>query len=103
MRNARLHFDGRADRECRVQSASCANEEREQNPGLGPRESHRELDLLETLMKQGKLSETLKETIIKSNFDNLLEQRKYDVLGEYLNGFGRSFLLAIFHYVLAAV
>jgi hypothetical protein len=62
------------------------------------RESNRELEVLAKLQKSGKLVESVKERIIDSNFDQLLREKRYDVLGEFLNDFGRSFFHKIFHY-----
>lgn len=61
-------------------------------------ESVRELDVLKSLKNIGKDSEKLKERIVDSNFEYLLEQQEYSLLSLYINQFGRKFLNSIFHY-----
>lgn len=61
-------------------------------------EKDRELELLEQLQQRGILAEKVKRQIIDSNFERLLEEKRYEVLAEYLDEFGNKFMFEIFHY-----
>lgn len=61
-------------------------------------DNRRELVVLNSLKKLGKVDKTIAERIIYSNYEYLLEQREYALLGEYLNYFGSMFISQIFHY-----
>jgi len=66
-------------------------------------DKERELTLLKELQNSGKLEEKVKDQIIASNFDRLLEDQRYDVLSEYLDDFGHKFMFQIFHHEEAAL
>lgn len=40
----------------------------------------------------------MKERIIESNYERLLQEQRYEVLAEYLDEFGNNFMFLIFHY-----
>ncbi len=61
-------------------------------------EKDRELELLKDLEAKGILDDSVKERIVESNFERLLEEQRYEVLAEYLDEFGHKFMFQIFHY-----
>jgi hypothetical protein len=66
-------------------------------------DKERELVLLNELQGEGKLDDSVKDRIIDSNFERLLEDQRYDVLSKYLDGFGHKFMYQIFHHEEAAL
>ncbi len=61
-------------------------------------EKDRELELLKNLATRGLLDDSVKERIIESNYERLLQEQRYEVLAEYLDEFGNNFMFLIFHY-----
>lgn len=61
-------------------------------------DQERELALLQKLETRGALDESVREKIIDSNFDRLLQLRQYDTLSRYFDDFGNDFMFQIFHY-----
>lgn len=65
-------------------------------------EKDRELELLKDLQQRGILGEKLKRQVIDSNFEKLLEEKRYNMLAEYFDEFGNKFMMQIFTFELEA-
>lgn len=63
-------------------------------------EKDRELELLKDLQQRGILGEKVKRQIIDSNFERLLEEKRYSMLDEYFDEFGSNFMMQIFTFEL---